>query len=154
MKFRPSIDLSDLLLNIASSAFAFACAFCAGFMLLNVAGGRGGPEALPVTVGGAQFRAAADPLITGSVTPVERRRENTAAATVPPATYQAPVSYTLLSVIDGTAFIEIADISGARIWPVAKGELLPGAGRVTSIERISGRWQVAAGDRTIVEETQ
>lgn len=130
MKFRQSIDLSDLLLNIASSAFAFACAFFAGFMLLKVEGGRGGPEALPVTVAGAQLRAAADPLITGSVTPAERQRENTSATVVPPATYQAPASYKLLSVIDGTAFIEIADISGTRIWPVA------------------------AGDRTIAEETQ
>lgn len=44
MKFRSSIDFSDLLLSIASSGLAFACAFFAG---LKVEGGRGGPEALP-----------------------------------------------------------------------------------------------------------
>ena len=47
MKFRSSIDFSDLPLSIASSGLAFACAFFAGFMMLKVEGGRGGPEALP-----------------------------------------------------------------------------------------------------------
>jgi len=160
MKFRSSINFSDLLLNIASSGLAFACAFFAGFMMLKVEGGRGGPEALPVTVDGVQLRAIAaapagvDPLTTASVTPIVGRQENAGAGAFPSATYQAPVSYELLSVIDGTAFIEIADISGTRIWPVVKGEFLPGAGQVTRIEKISGHWQVAAGDRTTAEEIQ
>lgn len=109
---------------------------------------------------GAQLRALAaasagvDPPTTGSVTPIMGRQENAGAGAFPPATYQAPVSYKLLSAIDGTAFIEIADISGTRIWPVVMGEFLPGAGWVTRIEKISGHWQVAAGDRTIAEDIQ
>ena len=85
MKFRSLIDFSDLLLSIASSGLAFACAFFAGFMMLKMEGGRGGPEALPVTVDGAQLRAIAaapagvDPLTTGSVTPIVGRQKNAGA---------------------------------------------------------------------------
>jgi hypothetical protein len=85
-----------------------------------------------------------DPISVQSITPAEDAGPPRPA--LQPYTNDAPVvSYKLLTVIDGVAFVEIATFRGREIRPVALGAKLPGAGAITRIERIGGRWILLAG---------
>jgi hypothetical protein len=52
----------------------------------------------------------------------------------------------LLMVMNGVAFVEITRVSGIAIETFAEGADLPGAGRITRLEWVNGRWELEAGD--------
>jgi hypothetical protein len=150
MKHGPAHNISDLLFGALSLALAGSCIFFAGFMVVRLQNMENPPVDLGLNFPGVEKPQATaeavlvDPLATGSVgraeaVPLPRR-------VVQPYTNDQPVlEYELLSVIDGIAFVEVTKPKGKEIWPVGEGSELPGAGRVDRIDKVAGRWRLAAG---------
>lgn len=90
-----------------------------------------------------------DPLTTQST-----GRALDAASDAPlqqPYVKDGPVlSYRLITVINGVAFVEIETIKGKEIVPATAGATLRGAGTVEWIERHDGRWVLRTPERTLV----
>jgi hypothetical protein len=143
---------TDLLLNFAAAGLAFTCAFFAGLMILRLEHMDNPPADLGLnfTVMDRKQQSLslreADPEITGAIDrPFSPRLAHGAAADNGPKV----TDFRLLSVVDGVAFVEIANPDGKEVWPVGEGAVLPGAGRVLKIERDQNRWQVTASHFTI-----
>lgn len=91
--------------------------------------------------------AAVDPLTTQSLGP--------ASATQPVEREKPPVSppgFSLLTVVDGVAFVEIALARGRTLVPVSVGTVLPGGYRVDAIEQRNGRWALHTGTFVIEQD--
>ncbi len=95
-----------------------------------------------------------DPMVTNSLGAADAA--NPAGGRIlQPYTDEAPVEdYTLLTVIDGVAFVQIRTFKGKNIVPLSIGARLPGAGPVERISRSDGRWTLKAGDVTLAAERQ
>jgi len=91
-----------------------------------------------------------------SATPAEtaagaiRRRANTSSTPMPvPETKPTTIEgWTVREVVDGTAVLEGPD----GIWKAARGDMVPGLGRVDSIVRWGSRWIVATSKGLIATE--
>lgn len=157
MPGNPATKPSDILTYVLAIALAAGCLAFAGYKVFKL----GAMENPPVDIG-LNFPPPKRKLITDAsvlVDPVTTQSVDAAASAPPPGspvqpyTKEAPVeSYRLLTVIDGVAFVELKTFRGTDIVPVSEGARLPGAGRVISIVRHDGRWQLTAGDVSIVSE--
>lgn len=164
MRFRWS--LSDILVNALSISVAFTSAVFAGYMISY--GARNQVEPMP-----QQARSAIkDPIDRSNVVPRQwvedtDRTDSLTTASIrnpsdvgprklnPTAKFKGESltnSYTLRTVFQGTALIEIKNELSAELWPATEGSFVPGAGKVIAIERRNDRWQVVTTERTIAEE--
>lgn len=161
MKFRPAFSLSDVMVTILSLMLAGWCAYFAGSKIYNLQSMENPPADLGLNFPKPKRKPTiapravlVDPLITGSIDPF-RSGAATPAEPAQPYRSDSPVlGYRLLAVIDGLAFVEVTTATGRNIAPFGRGSLLPGAGRIRNIEKINGRWQLAAGSITLAAERQ
>ncbi len=137
----------DLLLNIAAGTLAFACVVFAGQMIRlrydadqarqMVSAGHPVP-----TLG--ETAVLASPEVTGAIDRAPLRGAGFQRSHDPDA-----MALSLLTVVDGIAYIDVRSARGDEIWPVGEGGLLPGAGRVLRISQHQGRWRVETANMTI-----
>jgi hypothetical protein len=146
---------SDVLSYVLAVGLAAACITFAGYKVFklrtmeNIPADLGlnfpPPKRKMITDDGIEV----DPLATQSITPVDGPAS--AGPIRQPYVNELPaLSYRLITVVNGVAFIEIQTIRGKEILPAAAGARLRGAGTVRWIERRGGRWVVEAGDLTLV----
>ena len=118
--------------------------------------------AAPLTVGSipkpsatSPARAAADPSSAVLVSPASANAAGAAVAMRPPPLAAAPETrpttipgWTVVEVRDGTAVLEGPD--GIRM--AARGDMIPGLGRIDSIVRWGNRWIVATANGLIATQ--
>jgi hypothetical protein len=151
---------SDLFTQMAAVALAVTCAAFAGYKVMKLNGIETPPPDMGLNFPAPKRRVITDDsvlvddLTTGSIGPVA---EESAPPPRPlqPYTSEAPLQdYRLIQVINGMAFVEVRTLRGKEVRTLTAGSHLPGAGAVTRISRIGGRWTLVAGDVTLVQQLQ
>jgi hypothetical protein len=146
-----SSRLSDTVTYVISVALAAGCIIFAGYKVIALQRMENPPADLGLNFPPPKRKIITDdsilvdPASTQATSPL--LQESGDPRPLQPYTSQAPVeSYRLLTVIDDVAFVEIKTYRGKDILPLTAGAQLPGAGPVERIERVGGRWSLAAGD--------
>lgn len=151
---------SDLFTQMAALALAVTCAVFAGYKVMKLNGIENPPADMGLNFPAPKRRIITDDsilvddLTTGSIGPVT---EESAPPWRPlqPYTSEVPLQdYRLIQVINGMAFVEVRTLRGKEVKTLTAGSHLPGAGPVTRISRIDGRWTLVAGEVTLVQKPQ
>lgn len=152
----PMTKLSDILTYVLSVALAVGSVAFASYKVIALNRMENPPVNLGLNFPPPKRKiitdegAAADPLITQTITSGDGNAASVVRP-VQPYSSEAPVeSYRLLTVIDGVAFVELKTFRGKEIVPVSQGARLPGAGPVSRIERAGRSWVLTAGEVRLV----
>lgn len=143
---------SDLLLNLAAGMLAFACVVFAGQMIrlrYEADQARQTARVGPPVLLSRDAAVLASPEVTGAIDRAPRRGLALKGSHDPDA-----MTLSLLTVVDGVAYIDVRSVRGDEIWPVGEGGILPGAGRVLRISQRDGRWRVETVRMTIDSAAQ
>jgi len=84
----------------------------------------------------------ADPITTQSLPPTMEQPS-------PRETQGGLQAYSLLTVVDGVAFVAVDTDAGKTLVPVTVGSTLPGGLTISAIRRQEGRWRLVAGNLTL-----
>ena len=142
----------DVLLNLAAGVLAFACVVFAGQMIrlrYDADQARLMASAGPPVLLSREAAVLASPDVTGAIDRAPRP-----GLTLKPAHDPDAMTLSLLTVVDGVAYIDVLRARGDEIWPVGEGGILPGAGRVLRISQHQGRWRVETARMTIDRAAQ
>lgn len=150
---------TDLLTQVLSLGLAAACLILAGYKVISLRNMENPPADMGLNFPEPKRKVITDEPVLVDPMPTNSTAEPESDAEPPrvlqPYRAEAPIQdYRLLTVIDGVAFVEVLTLKGKQVMPIAIGSRLPGAGPVMRIDKRNGRWELVAGEVTLLSEAQ